>query len=89
MNVEIICTETEAFYQLVDKIMDYAKSKIPKHEEEWVDSDIAMSILGIGTTTLQKYRDQNLIRVSRLSKKHIMYHRPSLIQFLENNVKDY
>lgn len=89
MKLDVICLETEAYYQLFDETIQYIQSKIPKYEKEWVNNEKAMDILGVGTTTLQRYRDLNLIRVSRLSKKHIMYYRPSLIQFLENNVKDY
>ena len=88
MKLDVVCLETEAYYELFAEMIKYVQSQIPEKEEEWVDSEKAMAILKVGTTTLQKYRDQNLIRVSRLSKKHLMYFRPSLIELLENNVED-
>ena len=88
MQLDVICLETEAYYKLLAEVIDLVKSQDQK-EEEWVGSEKAMSILGVGTTTLQKIRDNNLIKISRLSKKHLMYYKPSLIKFLENNVKDY
>jgi hypothetical protein len=88
MQLDVICLETEAYYKLLAEVIDLVKSQNQK-EEEWIDGDKAMSILKVGTTTLQMYRDQNKIRVSRLSKKHLMYYKPSLIEFLENNVQSY
>ena len=88
MQLDVICLETEAYYKLLGEVIDLVKSQNQK-EEDWVDRDQALSILKVGTSTLQTYRDQNLIRVSRLSKKHLMYYRPSLIKLLENNVQNY
>lgn len=87
--IDVVCLETEAYYKLIEETMKYVQSLTPEKEEDWVDTEKAMAILKVGSTTLQRYRDLNLIRVSRLSKKHLMYYRPSLIAFLENNVKAY
>ena len=86
MDLKVICLETEAYYKLIQEIVEIVKEK-EKIEELWVDGKTAMSILKITSkTTLQKFRDQDLIVFSQPSRKVIVYYRPSLIEFLENNI---
>jgi len=89
MKLDVICLETEAYYNLIQEVIDIVKDQ-EQQEELWVDSVKAMSILKISSkTTLQKYRDENRIRFSQLSRKVILYYRPSLLELLENNVIEF
>ena len=86
MDLKVICLETEAYYKLIQEMINVIKDQ-DQQEELWVDGKTAMSILKISSkTTLQKFRNQDLIVFSQPSRKVIVYYRPSLIEFLENNI---
>ena len=85
----MVCLETEAFYELLDEVLIHFGNK-KEDAELWVDSEQAMCILKISSkTTLQKYRDQGLIRFSQPSRKLVLYHKPSLYEFLDKNVTNF
>ncbi len=88
-RLNIICLETEAFYALVDEVVDHVKGQLQAPKERWIDDTEAMSMLKINSkTTLQKYRDEGVIRYSQPSKKVILYDRESILAFLEKHAKD-
>jgi hypothetical protein len=87
--LEVICLESEAFYALVEEVVDRLKEKQGIAHDKWIDDEEAMSLLRISSkTTLQKYRDEGFIRFSQPSKKLILYDRDSIHEFLEKNSKD-
>tara|TARA_R110000868_G_scaffold1211_4_gene9407 strand:- start:21543 stop:21812 length:270 start_codon:yes stop_codon:yes gene_type:complete len=87
--MEVICLETEAFYDLIDKVVERLESQSPDIENKWIDSQEAMSLLGIKSkTTLQGYRDNGDIRFTQPRKKLILYDRESILDFLEGNAKE-
>jgi hypothetical protein len=87
--MEVICLETEAFYDLIDKVVERLESQSLDIENKWVDTEEAMSLLGIKSkTTLQKYRDNGDIRFTQPRKKLILYDRKSILDFLEGNAQD-
>jgi hypothetical protein len=89
MDLKVICLETPAYYELIQEVISLVKDQ-KTQEELWVDTETAMSILKISSkTTLQKYRDENRIRFSQLSRKVILYYRPSLLELLEKNVIEF
>lgn len=80
--MEVIMLEERAFYELLNRVVRTLGSE--SEEEQWVDEDKAMQILGIKSkTTLQRLRNEDKIRFSQPSKKIIMYHKPSLYEYLE------
>lgn len=88
MELKVICLETPAYYALVQEVIDIAK-EMEHSEELWIDTETAMSILKITSkTTLQKFRDDpgNCIKFSQISRKVILYYRPSLLEFLEQKI---
>jgi len=88
-RLNIICLETEAFYALVDEVVDHVQEQLQTPQERWIDDIEAMSMLKINSkTTLQKYRDEGVIRYSQPSKKVILYDRESILAFLEKHAKD-
>lgn len=58
-------------------------------QDEWIDLEEVMRMLKIRSkTTIQKLRDTGKIRYSKLGPKQILYHRPSILAFIENNAKE-
>ena len=86
--VQVICLEDEAFYQLVKQVVDRIKSESNQKEDEWVDGEEAMRILNIKTSSLQALRDNGKIRYSQPTRKVILYFKPSLYEYLEQNAKE-
>ncbi|MFT4969489.1 MAG: hypothetical protein ACI9O4_001236 [Chitinophagales bacterium] len=85
-NINVICLESQAFYELVDQVVSRLKTKNKAEDEEWIDTEQAMVFLKISSkTTLQKLRDNGDIRFSQPMKRHILYFKPSLIEYLEKH----
>ena len=88
-SINVICLESEAFYQLVQKVIDQIKEdhNDPK-ENRWISDHEAMSHLRIKSrSTLQQYRDEGKIRFSQPSRKIILYGRESIYDFINEHVK--
>jgi len=87
-KLNIICLETEAFYALVEQVLDKLEAKRTE-PQKWIDDDETMSLLNIRSkTTLQKLRDEGKIRYSQLGKKMILYDRDSILEYIESNAKE-
>jgi len=87
--MEVICLEDEAFYALIDRVMDRLKSKQNIKEDKWISGDEAMTKLRITSkTTLQKFRDEGRIRFTQPDKKIILYDNDSINEYLEKHSKD-
>jgi len=87
-HFNVICLETEAFYALVEQVLDKLEAKRTQ-PQKWIDDDETMSLLNIRSkTTLQKLRDEGKIRYSQLGKKIILYDRDSILEYIESNAKE-
>lgn len=88
-RLDIICLESEAFYALVEEVVNRLKEKNGIEHDKWISDEEAMKLLHISSkTTLQKYRDEGLIRFTQPSKKVILYDRNSILEFLNTKAKD-
>lgn len=88
-TLNVICLDSEAFYALIDDVVDHIKKEHAPEKERWMSDSEAMELLKISSkTTLQKYRDEGRIRYSQPSRKIILYDRVSLLEFLDENAKD-
>jgi hypothetical protein len=88
-NINIICIESDAFYALIDEVVNRISEKHNISQDKWIDDIETMKLLNIKSkTTLQTYRDNGKIRFTQPSKKVILYDRESIMQFLENKAKD-
>ncbi len=86
--MKVICLESNAFYELVDQVVGKMMEQ-HKEQPKWLVGEDAMNLLGIKSkTTLQKLRNEGEIKYSQPFKKHILYHRQSLLDFLEKHSKD-
>lgn len=87
--MNVICLQEEAFYKLVDEVVEHIKGKHGVAENRWIRGEEAMELLGIKSrTTLQKLRDDGWIRFSQPNKKIIMYDKTSILEYLENHAKE-
>jgi hypothetical protein len=87
--MQVICLEDEAFYQLIDNVVERIQENLSIKEDKWLSPEQAMSRLKITSkTTLQKYRDQGRIRYSQPDKRTILYDSDSLNEFLEKHAKN-
>jgi len=83
--MEVVCLETKAFYELVDEVVERMMEQ-RKEKPKWISADEAMQILKITSkTTLQKLRDEGHIKFSQPMKKLIVYHRQSILDYLEKH----
>ena len=81
-NINIICLESEALKSLVKQLA----AELKEEDYPWIDEKEAMLLLRISSkTTFQKYRDTGNIDFRRISKKHIVYRRQSILDFIENS----
>lgn len=84
-KVPIICVESETFKVLVKEL---AKEIRDDDQDPWIDEKETMRLLRITSkTTFQKYRDSGDIDFRRLSTKHIIYRRTSVLNYIENSPK--
>lgn len=88
--MEVICLESEAFFELVDQVVEKIKSKHQDHpHDKWISDKEAMAMLRITSkTTLALLRDDGDIRYSQPRKKIILYDRDSILAYLDKNAKD-
>ncbi len=87
--MEVICLEDQAFYALVDQVIQRIKERHDVKEDKWISPEEAMQKLRITSrTTLQKFRDTGAIRFSQPEKKLILYDVNSINEYLEKHVKE-
>lgn len=86
--MEVICLQDEAFYALIERVIDRMKENNSKITDKWLSGEEAMKILRITSkTTLQKLRDEGKIRFSQPEKKIILYDIDSINEYLNKNAK--
>ena len=86
---KIICLEAQSIKLLVTEVLDQVKKEQLIKQDTWIDEKEAMELLKIKSkNTFQKYRDEGAgIDHRKLSTKHILYRRSSVLNFIENSPK--
>jgi hypothetical protein len=86
--MEVICLQDEAFYQLIEEVVDRLKEKENITQDKWVSPERAMEILNIKSkTTLQKLRDEGSVTFTQPQKKIILYDYDSIMKYLNTHTK--
>lgn len=86
--MEVICLQDEAFYQLIEEVIDRLKEKENITQDKWVSPERAMEILNVKSkTTLQKLRDEGSITFTQPQKKIILYDYDSIMKYLNSHTK--
>ena len=85
-NMNVICLESKAFKALIDEVVTQIKREQRIEESPWINEKEAMKLLRIeAKTTFKKYRDEGGgIIESRISGKHLLYDRNSILRFIES-----
>ena len=87
--MKVICLEDEAFYALIDKVVERVQKQQSGMQDRWISGTEAMQKLRIQSkTTLQKLRDEGSIRFSQPEKKIILYDSESIDQYLNKNSRE-
>lgn len=87
--MEIICLQDEAFYTLIERVLERIKDKQPDKTDKWISGEETMKMLRITSkTTLQKLRDEGKIRFSQPEKKIILYDLDSINAYLNKHAKN-
>nr|WP_299073030.1 helix-turn-helix domain-containing protein [uncultured Allomuricauda sp.] len=88
--MEVICLETKAFYDLVDKVVKQMKGVEGSNiQDKWVSEKEAMRLLRVTSkTTISQLRNNGDIRFSQPRKKIILYDTDSINEYLEKHAKN-
>ena len=87
--MEVICLEDEAFYALIEQVVQRNKEKQNIKGDKWISPSEAMEKLRIKSkTTLQRLRDEGRIRFSQPDKKIILYDVDSINKYLDKHSKE-
>lgn len=87
--MEVICLQDDAFYALVDEVVNRIKRDNNIQEDKWINGEEAMRLLNIKSkTSLQNLRDEGKVRFSQPQKKVILYDRDSINTYLEKNASE-
>jgi hypothetical protein len=81
--------ETEAFYSLVEEVVSRIREKDQITTDKWISLEEAMDLLHVTSkSTMQKLRDEGLIRFSQPYRKIILYDRDSILTYNETHVNE-
>ncbi len=87
--MEVVCLEDNAFFALIEEVVQRIKEKQNIKNDKWISGEEAMSKLRISSkTTLQKLRDEGKIRFSQPEKKIILYDLESIYEYLNKHAKN-
>lgn len=87
--MNIICLEEDAFYALIDEVVERIREKEGAKDDKWISGKEAMRKLRItSNTTLQALRNNGKIRFTQPEKKLILYDSESINEYLEKHAKD-
>lgn len=87
--MNIICIQDEAFYQLIEEVIERLQPKQSSEKNKWINTDEAMGLLNIKSkTSLQKLRDEGKVRFSQPQKRIILYDRESIETYLEEHAQN-
>ncbi len=86
--MEVICLQDEAFYQLIEEVVERLKEKQGITHDKWISPERAMEALNIKSkTTLQKLRDEGEITFTQPQRKIILYDYDSILEYLSKHSK--
>ena len=84
--MEVICLEDDAFYVLVERVIEFVKKTNNVKGDKWLNIAEAMRRLKIKSkSTLQKLRDEVCIKFACPEKKWIVYDIDSINEYLNKN----
>ncbi len=86
--MKVIIFEEETYWEHIHEVVKRVK-ETQKEEKKWINEPEAMELLGVKSKSeMWKLRSHGKIRYSQPARKIIKYDRPSILKFLEDNVKN-
>ncbi len=87
MEVKVICFQDEAYYKMVETIVERLQTANNANSKKWLSGEEVMDLLNIKSkTTLQNLRDKGEIKFSQRGKM-ILYDAVSVQDYLNKNLK--
>ena len=84
-NIKIILN-SDSVSGMMQKLAELLQEKHGEPERKWIDSKEAMALLGVSKNTLQKLRDNKVIRVSKPPEiGKFYYDRESILEYLDKH----
>lgn len=88
MKLEVITIESEAFYALIDEVVERLREQEKVDDDIWIDKQEALKRLKCSGNTLQKFRDNDEVRFSQAPDSNkIVYDKRSIDEYWERNAK--
>ena len=88
MDLKVICLESDALNELIDSVVERMMEQ-RKEKPIWLSASEAMQLLKISSrTTLQKLKNEGHIKFSQPMKKHTLFNRQSILDYLEKHSKE-
>jgi len=82
-NTQFIMMDTAALDKLIHEVIDTVKTKMKTKPEDWIGEDEVQKLLGVSSkSTIQRFRDEDRIIYSAVTKKNIMYSRASVLRYM-------
>jgi len=82
-NMQFIMMGTDALDKLIHEVITTVKTKIKTKPEDWIGEDDAKKLLGVSSkSTIQRFRDEDRIIYSTVTKKNIMYSKASILKYM-------
>lgn len=83
-NMQFIMMDSAAFDKLINEVISMVKIKMKTKPKDWIDEVEARELLGVSSkSTMQRFRDEDRIIYSTVTKKNIMYSRTSILRYME------
>jgi hypothetical protein len=84
MEMKVICIDDKTFDALVERVVQQMRKAYGLKEDKWISPAEAMHKLRIKSpTTLQKMRDEGVIRFSHPERRIILYDSESIDDYLD------
>lgn len=68
----------------LEALSEKVAQKLSLTQQEWVDKKTAQQLLGLKKSSLAELRNKGVIVYAKVSQRHFMYSRQSIISYLES-----
>jgi len=83
-NMQFVMMDTAVFDEIINQVITTVKMKMKTKPVDWIDEAKAKELLGVSSkSTMQRFRDEDRIIYSTVTKKNIMYSKSSILRYME------
>jgi len=88
-KMELICLEAEALELLFERMVEKIRVEKKVQDNPYLNTAEACELLRCNDDTLRKYWKEGHIVRAKLSNKHVVYDRASILAFIEKNTEKF